>query len=100
MRSRFTMGGIPHSNRAAAWYFYRYEYIIDHRGSAALVRWRRVLFWRSRHRWQRPWPDSVDLPDHLFGWRIPRLEKLTGKSRGRFSRRRRTILWFVMPETT
>src|ERR1019366_8422032 len=77
-RLSFSMGRRPHRNRAVICYYIPYEYIVDHRGSASLVRWWRVLFWRSRHRRQRAWPDSADMPDYLFGWRIPRLKKLTG----------------------
>jgi hypothetical protein len=70
-----------------------YEYIINPGCSASLVRWRRVLLWRSRYRRQWTWFGFADMPDHLFGWWIPQLEKLTSKSRrtdfqgdgGRFS---------------
>jgi hypothetical protein len=57
---------------------YWHEYIIDHRGSASLVRWWRILFWRSRHRRQRAWPDSADMPYRMGYGRIPQREKLTG----------------------
>src|ERR1039458_2605359 len=45
--------------------------------AARLVRRWRLLLWRSRHRWRRAWPDSGDMPYHLFHGRIPH-EKLTG----------------------
>jgi hypothetical protein len=55
---------------------YHHESIINHRYSASLVWRRRVLFWRSRHRRQRAWPDPADMPCHLLRGRISR-EKLT-----------------------
>src|ERR1017187_9063944 len=58
--------------------FYRHEYVITHSCPASLVRRRRVLLWRSRHRRQRAWPGSVDMPYRLSHGRIPQLEKLTG----------------------
>jgi hypothetical protein len=39
------------------------------------VRRGRILLWWSRHWRQRAWPDSLDLPRHLFHGRISRLEK-------------------------
>jgi len=56
----------------------RHEYIITLGCPASLVRRRRVLLWRSRHRRQRAWPGSVDMPCRLSHGRIPQLEKLTG----------------------
>src|SRR5665213_1214784 len=58
-----------------------HEYIIDIGCSAPPVRRRRLLFWRPRHRRQRAWPGSADLPYHLSRGRIPQLEKLTGYGR-------------------
>jgi hypothetical protein len=63
-----------------------HEYIINHGGSAPVVRWRRVLSgltgrWRQRIR-----PDPVDLLDHLpCGW-FPHHEKLIGLGNGLKSR--------------
>jgi hypothetical protein len=44
-----------------------------------LIRRRRFLLWRACYRWRRDWPDSVDLPYHLFDGRIS-FENLAGYS--------------------
>ena len=52
--------------------FYSHEYIGHFNYSSSVVWWGWILLWRTCHRRQRDWPDSVDLPRHLFhGW-IPR----------------------------
>src|ERR1017187_6292659 len=48
----------------------RHESIITHGCSASLVRRRRVLLWRSRHRRQRAWLGPADLPGRLSRGRI------------------------------
>ena len=48
---------------------YQHESIITHGCSASLVRRRRVLLWRSRHRRRRPWLGFADMPRRLsHGW--------------------------------
>ena len=50
---------------------YQHESIITHGCPASLVRRRRILLWRSRHRRQRAWPGFVDMPRHLYHGRVP-----------------------------
>ena len=57
--------------------FLNYESIAPDTYSASRVRRWRLLLWRSRLRRRRDWPDSGDMPYHLFHGRIP-YEKLTG----------------------
>ena len=77
-RCSFSMGRRPHSNRRRGGLFYRYECIVNHRCPSSLVRRRRVLLRRSRHRRQRTWPGTVDMPCRLSHGRIPQQEELTG----------------------
>jgi hypothetical protein len=50
---------------------YQHEFIITHGCSAPLVRRRRVLLWRSRHRRRRPWLGFADMPRRLSRGRVP-----------------------------
>src|ERR1700690_813871 len=59
------------------WVILPHEFISNHACYASLVRWCRVLRWRSGHRCQRTWPDAVAMLLCLFiGW-IP-YQELTG----------------------
>ena len=70
---------------------YPYEPIINHRCSAALVRWRWVLLWRSGHRRRRAWACASDLPHRVGRGRISHQQKLTNIQ----ARARATWLHFV-----
>src|ERR1017187_7712920 len=71
---------------------YQHEYIITHGCSASLVRRRRVLLWRSRHRRQRAWPDSGDMPCRLSLGRIPHEKLIDGATRGIIAARQLRVL--------
>ena len=60
----------------------QHEFIITHGCSAPLVRRRRILLWRSRHRRRRAWLGFADMPRRLFHGRVP-FERLIAGACGR-----------------
>ena len=69
MKTPYQPGGVGLS----CWH----EYIIITGGSASLVRRRRILLGRSRHRRERGRPAAVDLSGRFSHGRIPHWENLT-----------------------
>ena len=64
------MGRRPHRNRGNGVIPFHDESVASYNYSASFVRRRRVLLWGTCVRRRRGWPDSGDMPGHIFHGRI------------------------------